>query len=193
MYSCIGGEGGDGGNGKPGKSNLDKIPENPGNAQDVYNRGPQVDYDKECYRFCGYHQCGCELCQEFFHHVLDITTDACGGNGGNGGNGADGAAAGSLKLLSTSNASIMVINTRVRSNGGSSGTGGVQAVGLKCNRHFTGYMRYWPSNDCSGGFCRHCVNTQYHEEFGNYGYTNNDKDCPGLHGVNGIPGNNWEP
>ena len=122
--------------------------------------------------------------------ILLFTTDACGGNGGNGGNGAE---AGSLKLLSTSNASIMVINTRVRSNGGSSGTGGVQASGLKCNRHFKGYMRYWPSNVCSGAICRHCVNTQYHEEFGNYGYTNNDKDCPGLHGVNGISGNNWEP
>ena len=193
MYLCIGGAGGDGGNGKPGKSNLDKIPMNPTNAQDVYNQSPQVNYVSHCLTYC--YIGSCELCEEYWYHALDITTNACGGNGGNGGNGGDGGAAGSLTLIAwkTMNSNVEIINTRLRSNGGSSGTGGVQASGLKCNRHFKGYMRYWPSNVCSGAICRHCVNTQYHEEFGNYGYTNNDKDCPGLHGVNGIPGNNWEP
>ena len=190
----IGGAGGDGGNGKPGKSNLDKIPVNPSNAQAVYTRGPQVDYVKNCYRFCGYHDAGCDLCEEYSYHVLDIMTNACGGNGGNGGNGGDGGAAGNIIIIQwdKNDSNIEVENTRIKSNGGSLGSGGVQASGLKCNRHFTGHRRYWPSSDCSGPYLS-CGDVQYHETFDGYEYSNNDKDCPGLHGVNGIPGNNWEP
>ena len=75
IFISQGGAGGNGGNGKSGKSNLDKIPANPANGQEVYNRGPQVNYDKHCDKHCGHH---CECCDEYWYHALDITTDACG-------------------------------------------------------------------------------------------------------------------
>ena len=192
LYSCIGGEGGNGGNGKPGKSNLDKIPMNPTNAQDVYNQSPQVNYVSNCLTYC--YIGSCELCEEYWYHALDITTNACGGNGGNGGNGGDGGAAGSLTLIAwkTMNSNVEIINTRLRSNGGSSGSGGVQASGLICNRHFTGFRRRWFTPGCHG-YGNFICGPTYYEAFGGYGYTNNDIDCPGLYGANGIPGNNWEP
>ena len=189
---CIlypGGAGGDGGNGVPGKSNLDKIPVNPANAPEVYSRGSQVDYVNDCVT----DQC-CTLCLEYWYHALDINTDACGGSGGNGGNGGDGGAAGSLKLIpwKTVNSNIEIINTRLRSNGGSLGSGGVQASGVKCNRHFTSYYYYGPSTAVCYGHI-YCEVVFYQEGYGGYGYTNNDIDCPGVQGLNGQPGVNWEP
>ena len=167
---------------------MDKIPVNPTNAQEVFNRGPQVDYVKNCET----QQC-CTLCEEYWYHALDVTTDACGENGGNGGNGGDGGVAGILKLIpwKTRNSDIVIINTRLRSNGGSPGAGGVQTSGVQCNRHFTGYFKYWPTFAvCDGPYCE-VVQTQ--QAYGGYGYTNNDIDCPGIHGINGKPGVNWEP
>ena len=181
MYSCLGGEGGNGGNGKPGKSNLDKIPVNPANAQDVYNRGQQVDYSGE---LCsGIFLCHCD---QYWYHALDITTNACGENGGNGGNGGAGAPAGSLILAEDSD--IKAVNTRLKSTGGSPGSGGIGASGIKCSRHFTGYRHYHHVRVCP----TKVSNSGDYEEFGGYGYTNNDQDCPGLSGVLGIPGINWE-
>ena len=108
-----------------------------------------------------------------------------GCNGGNGGSGGDGAAAGSLILAGSPN--IEAINHRLKANGGSPGSGGVEASGIRCRRHFTGYRRFYKLCSCS---CRFCDG---HEEFGGYGYTNNDEDCPGHTGLNGNPGMNWDP
>ena len=187
IFISQGGAGGNGGSGKSGKSNLDKIPANPANGKEVYDRGPQVDYHKSCSKHCGGH---CNCCDEYWYHALDITTDACGGNGGNGGDGGDGGAAGILTLSGTSN--IEAINTRLKSTGGSPGSGGVEASGLRCNRHFTGWRRYWESPGCHGFGGLSC-GPKYHEQFGGYGYTNNDQECPGKPGSNGHSGTNWEP
>ena len=188
---CVGGAGGDGGNGKSGQSNLDKIPANPNNEKEVCSRGPQVDYSRSCSHHCGGH---CNCCDEYWYHVFDITTDACGGNGGNGGSGGDGGSAGSLRLYPwrTWDASIEVFNMGIRSLGGLPGSGAVEASGIKCNRHFTGYRRYWESPGCHGFGGLSC-GPEYHEAFGGYSYSNNDQDCPGQPGVTGSPGINWEP
>ena len=132
---------------------------------------------------CGHH---CSCCDEYWYHALDIITDACGGNGGNGGNGGAGAPAGSL--TTTGDFNIEVVNTKLKSTGGSPGPGGVEASGLRCKRHFTGYRRFWASPICSG-FCP----LQYQEAFGGYSYSNNDQECPGIPGANGTPGLNWKP
>ena len=187
IFISQGGAGGNGGNGKSGKSNLDKIPANPANGNEVYNRGPQVDYTRSCSKHCGGH---CHCCDEYWYHALDITTDACGGNGGDGGNGGAGAPAGNLILTGGSN--IEPVNTRLKSTGGSPGSGGVEASGLKCNRHFTGYRRYWESPGCHGFGGLSC-GPSYHEAFGGYSYSNQDQECPGHPGVHGNPGINWEP
>ena len=169
---------------------MHKIPPNPSNGQEVYNWGAQVDYTTSKAYCCWY----CYCSDEYWYRVFDITTNACGGNGGNGGNGGDGGGAGSLTLISwrTGDSSIEVVNTRIKSNGGSPGSGGVQASGVHCNRHFTGYRRYWTTPACHG-YGNYICETRAHETYGGYGYTNNDQDCPGLHGVKGTPGINWEP
>ena len=105
-------------------------------------------------------------------------------DGGNGG------PAGILSISGTSE--LEAINNRLESSGGAPGIGGVEASGLICNRHFTGYRRYWESAGCHGPFGLVC-GPSYHEAFGGYGYTNNDQDCPGNPGVAGQPGTNWEP
>ena len=86
------------GKGMDGKSNLDKIPSNPTSPKEVYDRGtpsPTNPYEKHCSKHCGGH---CNCCDEKWHHVYDITTDACGGNGGNGGDGGNGGPAGILSI-----------------------------------------------------------------------------------------------
>ena len=185
-----GGAGGDGGNGMSGKSNLDKIPANPANDKAVYDRGipdPSNPYHKECHHHCGGH---CNCCDEHWYHILDITTEACGGNGGNGGNGGAGGAAG--KLTVDSAAGLVAINTQLDSAGGAPGVGAVGASGLRCNRHFTGFRRYWESPGCHGFGGLSC-GPKYHEEFGGYSYSNNDIECPGQPGINGQPGAPWKP
>ena len=187
IFISQGGAGGNGGNGMGGRSNLDKIPANPANAQQVYQRGPQVDYTKHCSNHCGGH---CNACDEYWYHALDITTDACGGNGGNGGDGGDGGAAGTLDISGLP--TLEAINTLLKSTGGSPGSGGVEASGIKCNRHFTGWRRYWEDAGCHGFGGLSC-GPSYHELYGGYGYTNNDQQCPGSPGVPGTPGSDWSP
>jgi len=94
--------------------------------------------------------------------------------------------------LLTGNSNIEAVNTRLKSTGGSPGSGGVEASGLRCNRHFTGYRRYWESPGCHGFGGLSC-GPEYHEAFGGYGYTNHDQECPGTAGVIGSSGINWEP
>ena len=66
-----------------------------------------------------------------------------------------------------------------------------------CNRHFTGYRRYWESPGCHGFGGLSC-GPKYHEAY--EGYTSNigtdgypDQQCPGKRGTPGLPGNPWKP
>ena len=107
------------GRGMDGKSNLDKIPSNPTTPKEVYDRGPPSPsnpYEKHCSHHCGGH---CNCCDEKWHHVYDITTDACGGNGGNAGDGGNGGPAGILSISGTSG--LEAINNRLESSGGAPG------------------------------------------------------------------------
>ena len=196
-----GGDGGNGGKGQEGKSNMDQLPEAPADAKEVFDRGvndpnhdPDLSEDKqECCCVLGICVSTCKTHDNTFYRILDIVSDteACGGNGGNGGNGGPGGAAGTLTIDGPEG--LEAFNNRQGSRGGNPGSGSLGAYGIKANRHYKGNLRTYETGACFGdGLCQ--CQVEIHSEYKDYNAdTSRDTPCNGEPGINGNPGEDWEP